>query len=130
MPVDNSGVHVQNHGESFKDIMHPGLIFAAINILTYMMFWYDKHCARSGKWRVSEAALLGICMLGGSPTGFFAMKILRHKTRKSSFRFRYWLVVTVQIIGIFYIVTHPDLRATTLAMLGYGTPETKTPGTP
>jgi len=82
------------------------MAFAAVNLISYMLFWYDKNCAKKGGWRISESALLLCTLLGGSPAAFFAMHQFRHKTRKTTFRIRYWLIVAVQIIGGLWWVSH------------------------
>ena len=82
------------------------LALAGINVLTFFFYWHDKRCARKGHWRVPEALLLGLALAGGSPTAYIAMQLLRHKTRKSSVRIRYWLVVAVQCAALTYWLTH------------------------
>lgn len=83
----------------------PELLLAAvgINAFTALLFWLDKRRAKHNGWRIPEHVLLGACLLGGSPAGYFAMRALRHKTRKASFRVRYWLVVAVQLLTVIYL---------------------------
>lgn len=88
------------------DILQIALGLAGINLLTFFFFWHDKRCARKGHWRVPESMLLSLCMAGGSPTAYVAMNILRHKTRKGSFRARYWMIVATQTTALIYWTTH------------------------
>ena len=81
-------------------------LLVAINAATYFMFWYDKHCAKRGQWRVTEAGLLLLALLGGSPAAYIAMRQLRHKTRKTSFRMRFWLVLIVQLGFLIFGLSH------------------------
>lgn len=83
------------------------LALAGINLLTFFFYWHDKRCARNGSWRVPEAILLGLALAGGSPTAYVAMRVLRHKTKKTSFRFRYWLVVIIQLVALAYWASPP-----------------------
>ena len=69
----------------------------AINLVTYLMYWWDKRRAQKGTRRISERELLGWALAGGSPAAFFAMRRFRHKTNKSSFRAWYWAIVAAQI---------------------------------
>ena len=82
------------------------LSLVAINLLTFFLFWHDKRCARKGEWRVPESMLLGLSLAGGSPSAYLAMKWFRHKTKKTSFRARYWMVVALQCIAVPYLLTH------------------------
>jgi uncharacterized membrane protein YsdA (DUF1294 family) len=64
------------------------VLFLALNIVTFCVFWWDKAAARSGHWRVSENDLLGLAFFGGSLGAWSAQRLLRHKTRKEPFRTR------------------------------------------
>ena len=57
----------------------------AVNIITFIVFAVDKAKAIRGQWRVSEAALLGLSLIGGAIGGLLAMYMLHHKTRKPRF---------------------------------------------
>ena len=76
------------------------IYLGAINVATYLMYWYDKRIAGSGKTRVPELILLLLAAIGGSPAAFFAMSTLRHKTQKTSFLMKFWAIVAVQVIII------------------------------
>lgn len=76
---------------------------AAMNLLALLLYWLDKRAARQGGWRIPEATLLMVALLGGSPASFVAQRVLRHKNRKTSFQVRFWIVVLVQLGGIVYL---------------------------
>jgi uncharacterized membrane protein YsdA (DUF1294 family) len=77
---------------------------AFINILAFLVFWQDKRASARGGWRVSEFVLLVFCLFGGSLGAYFSMKKFRHKTKKGSFRWRFWAIVILQILLLgFYI---------------------------
>lgn len=62
-----------------------GIYLAAINIITFVVFAWDKHVAASGndlRRRSPEARLLGFSLVGGSIGGMLAMRLVRHKTKK------------------------------------------------
>ena len=61
-------------------------LFAGINLLTFVLFAVDKHCASKGYWRVPERTLLHGALVGGWPAAKLAQWRLRHKTRKEPFR--------------------------------------------
>ncbi|NDF13089.1 MAG: DUF1294 domain-containing protein [Proteobacteria bacterium] len=77
---------------------HIFLYLLVINLITVAVWWLDKRASIQGSWRIPEKTLLVFCFLGGSPGGFLASRLFRHKTKKSSFRARYILVVILQII--------------------------------
>ena len=62
-----------------------GIYLAAINLVTFVSFAWDKHVAASGndyRRRAPEARLLGLSLIGGAVGGLLAMSIARHKTQK------------------------------------------------
>ncbi len=71
----------------------------AINPVTFAAFALDKRRAILGARRVPERTLLGLALLGGTPSAALAMPLLKHKTRKGSFRLAFAAVVTVQVGG-------------------------------
>ncbi len=66
-----------------------------INIITFVVFGVDKKKAIDGKFRVSEAALFGLSLFGGSLGGLIAMYTFHHKTRKWYFKFGIPLILIV-----------------------------------
>ncbi len=68
-----------------------------INPVTLAAFAIDKRRAILGARRISEKTLLALALAGGSPGAAVAMPLLRHKTRKGSFRLAFAAVVSAQI---------------------------------
>ena len=54
--------------------------------LAFLLFGWDKLMAKLRRRRISEAALLGCALLGGSAGAALGMALFRHKTRKPLFR--------------------------------------------
>ena len=69
-----------------------------IGLITFAAFADDKMRARRGLWRISEANLLGLALIGGTPGAYAARTLLRHKTRKISFVNRLDRIAVVQAI--------------------------------
>lgn len=69
-----------------------------INIITFLLMWYDKHEAKKGEWRVSEKALFGFALIGGSIGGILGMYSFRHKTKKWYFKFGFPVILILQIV--------------------------------
>jgi uncharacterized membrane protein YsdA (DUF1294 family) len=78
--------------------MAPWLLLAlvVINLWTMLAFWRDKQRAVAGERRFSEADLLGLALIGGSPGALLARRLFRHKTRKQPFSTRLFLIVAIQ----------------------------------
>ncbi len=75
---------------------------AAINVVTFAAYYYDKAAAGRGALRVPEATLHLLALLGGSPAALAAQQFLRHKSAKRPFLIRYWTIVGVQLLVIGY----------------------------
>ena len=51
-----------------------------INVVTFLVYGIDKWKAKKGSWRISEATLLILAVIGGSIGALLGMKIWHHKT--------------------------------------------------
>ena len=83
----------------------PALLLLAMNLFTMLRFWQDKQRAIAGERRISEADLLVLASIGGSPGALLARRMFRHKTRKQPFSTRLFLIVAMQagvLIGLFF----------------------------
>jgi uncharacterized membrane protein YsdA (DUF1294 family) len=67
--------------------------FAAFNVVTFLMFGFDKWRAKRSGSRVSEFSLVMLAALGGWPGGLLGMIAFRHKTSKWTFMFKYALAL-------------------------------------
>ncbi|RVQ65319.1 DUF1294 domain-containing protein [Croceicoccus ponticola] len=76
------------------------LYFLAINVWTFGAFWHDKAQAIAGGRRISEANLLTLSLIGGSPGALAARKAFRHKTRKEPFSTALLVIVAIQVGGL------------------------------
>ena len=63
------------------------LYLAAMNIAAFFLYGIDKWKSRHAKWRITEARLLSIALLGGSLGAFLGMKIWHHKTLHPRFHY-------------------------------------------
>jgi len=60
----------------------------------------DKSSARSGAWRTPERSLHVLALIGGWPGALAAQRIFRHKSRKPSFRFAFWVTVALNCAAL------------------------------
>ena len=70
------------------------------NIVTFLVYGLDKWKARKSKWRIREAALLGLAVLGGSIGAWLGMKVWHHKTMHKKFRYGIPAIIIIQLILI------------------------------
>ena len=57
-----------------------------VNIIAFAAFGIDKRKAVKHKYRISEATLLGLALIGGSAGALAGMHLFHHKTNKLLFR--------------------------------------------
>ena len=55
-------------------------ILIVINVITFLVYGIDKWKAKQGCWRISEATLLILAVIGGSIGALLGMKTWHHKT--------------------------------------------------
>ena len=88
-----------------------GGIYLGLSLLTFALYAADKRAAQTHRWRTPENTLLIIGLVGGWPGAAIAQQVLRHKTKKLSFRTRFWLSVIVNVIVFvllaWYMYLHP-----------------------
>jgi uncharacterized membrane protein YsdA (DUF1294 family) len=83
-------------------LLHIALIYlAVINVVTFFMYGVDKWKAKKSKWRIREAALLGLAVLGGSIGAWLGMKTWHHKTQHKKFQYGVPLIIIAQIAMLF-----------------------------
>lgn len=75
-----------------------------INIAAFIMYGIDKKRAASGRWRISEATLLGIAFAGGSIGALLGMRCFRHKTRHWKFRILVPLFLLLHVAVVWIMV--------------------------
>lgn len=70
-----------------------------------LMYAKDKNAAELGKWRTAENTLHMLSLLGGWPGAKIAQSFLRHKSRKLSFRIKYWITVALNCAALYWLIT-------------------------
>jgi uncharacterized membrane protein YsdA (DUF1294 family) len=82
-------------------------LYGVMSVIAFFAYGFDKSAALQGGRRVSEQTLLTLGLLGGWPGALAAQQIFRHKTRKRSFRRRFWarVVGNVVLLAALVVVT-------------------------
>jgi len=76
----------------------------AVNVVAFVMYGIDKWKAKHSKWRIPEATLLGLAVLGGSIGAWLGMKVWHHKTMHKKFKYGIPLIMIGQV-AIVLLVT-------------------------
>jgi uncharacterized membrane protein YsdA (DUF1294 family)/cold shock CspA family protein len=74
-----------------------------INLAAFFAYWQDKYAAENRKWRTPEDTLHFWSLAGGWAGAWFAQQVLRHKSKKESFRAAYWLTVVMHCAAAGYV---------------------------
>lgn len=91
---------------SYLPIIATEMILAST--VAIVLYWWDKRAAKKNESarmdrkhdRIAERTLLLVSLLGGWPGAWWASQRFRHKTKKVSFRLRFWTAVSVHIAVI------------------------------
>ena len=78
-----------------------------INAVTFIVYGIDKYKAKKAKWRIPEATLLLLAVLGGSIGAWMGMKVWHHKTMHKKFKYGIPAILLIQIALMTYL--HVDL---------------------
>ena len=73
-------------------------ILVILNIISFGLMAYDKHCAKMGKWRVPEKTLFLAAACFGGLGGVLGMSLCRHKTKHWYFRIFFPVFLVIQIV--------------------------------
>ena len=74
-----------------------------INAVTFIVYGIDKYKAKKAKWRISEATLLLLAVLGGSLGAWMGMKVWHHKTMHKKFKYGIPAILLIQIALMTYL---------------------------
>ena len=80
----------------------------AINIVSFFLYGIDKYKAKKNKWRISEATLLMIAVIGGSIGAWVGMRIWHHKTMHKKFKYGIPVIFIFQVALAVYLLTNID----------------------
>ena len=74
-----------------------------INAVTFIVYGIDKYKAKKAKWRIPEATLLLLAVLGGSIGAWMGMKVWHHKTMHKKFKYGIPAIMLIQIALMAYL---------------------------
>ena len=77
----------------------------AVNITSFLLYGIDKYKAKKGRWRISEATLLLMAVIGGSIGAWGGMRIWHHKTMHKMFKYGIPVIIIFQVALAAYLHT-------------------------
>lgn len=81
-----------------------------INLVAFLAFGIDKLKARRGWWRIPEATLLTLAVVGGSLGALLGMKLWHHKTLHRKFCYGIPAIIVAQLLLVgFFLMKHIQL---------------------
>jgi uncharacterized membrane protein YsdA (DUF1294 family)/cold shock CspA family protein len=92
-------------------------LYLGASVLAFAAYALDKSAARDGRWRTAESTLHLFGLAGGWPGALFAQRVFRHKSRKAEFRRVFWVTVTVNCLGLVWLLTEKG----SAFLAGFGT---------
>lgn len=81
------------------------LLFLITNILSLSFMIIDKRKSIKGKFRIAEKFFFYNAILGGWLITWVMIPVLKHKNRKSSFKWKLFLSTILNITIIYIIIT-------------------------
>ncbi len=94
-----------------KSILYLGIYIAAINILGFALMGSDKRRAVRSAFRIPEATLFAVAIVGGSLGSIIGMHVFRHKTKHWYFLFGMPIIFILQIVLFLLLYFSPiDFR--------------------
>ncbi|MEH6583357.1 MAG: DUF1294 domain-containing protein [Halioglobus sp.] len=94
-------------------------MYLGASAIAFLVYAMDKSAAKSGAWRTSESTLHWLSLVGGWPGGLVAQQVLRHKSKKQSFRTVFWVTVILNCAAYAGLLT-PTGTATLQSWMSSG----------
>ena len=73
--------------------------YVLMSVVALGVYWIDKRRATRGNWRISEATLHGIELLGGWPGAWIAQRLFHHKRSKTPYLIVFWAIVGIHALA-------------------------------
>jgi uncharacterized membrane protein YsdA (DUF1294 family)/cold shock CspA family protein len=93
------------------------VLYVVASAITFVAYAFDKSAARNDQWRTQESTLHFFALLGGWPGALAAQRLLRHKSKKPSFQFVFWMTIVFNCSALGWLVT-PSGNAILHSILG------------
>jgi uncharacterized membrane protein YsdA (DUF1294 family) len=75
-----------------------------VNTLAFFIMGHDKRKAQKKKRRIPERHLFWYALIGGSLGAFIGMRVFRHKTQHTSFKYGIPAIILLHLAAAFYFL--------------------------
>lgn len=93
------------------------VLYLGASITAFVAYALDKSAAQNNRWRTQEGTLHLLGLIGGWPGALAAQRFLRHKSKKQSFQFTFWITVILNCGSFIWLLT-PEGSSTLNSILG------------
>ena len=76
----------------------------AVNIAAFAVMGADKYRAQRNRWRIKEASIFALGLIGGGTGLYLGMKLFRHKTKHLKFTLGIPAIIILNAIMLWYII--------------------------
>ncbi len=83
------------------------IYLVVVNLLGFAMMGIDKARARKRAWRIPEAHLMIVALIGGSVGSILGMWMFRHKTKHWYFAYGLPVILILQIAIVVAVILSP-----------------------
>ncbi|HEK5046593.1 TPA: DUF1294 domain-containing protein [Clostridioides difficile] len=80
------------------------IYFIVINSIAFFSMYIDKKRAIRNEWRIKEATLMSIAVIGGSIGSIIGMYSFRHKTKHIEFTFGIPFILFLQFLLVYFYI--------------------------
>lgn len=88
--------------------------FLIVNLIGFAIMGIDKRKAVKGAFRIPEATLFVVALIGGSIGSLLGIYTFRHKTRKWYFVYGMPAILILQIVAIFLLLFYAPIEFLTM----------------
>ncbi len=78
-----------------------------INLISFISMWSDKQKAKKKAWRIPEATLFLLAIVGGSIGSIAGMYTFRHKTKHMNFVILMPVILAIQVLLVVLLLLSP-----------------------
>ena len=89
------------------------IVYALVNLAVFGIYGLDKRKAIKGEWRTPEKNLIAAAVMG-APGALLGMIVFRHKIRKPKFYIGVPVILMIEAVIVFWLITQTDLGSALL----------------